>query len=148
MNTTPTRYEPAKSLTRLPDVIDRLFQESFVVPTQFDRFLDGRRNCNLLETEVSFLVQLALPGVDLTSIQIQVVGQTLTVKAIRSIPAIENATYVWRGLTNDEFVEVFTLPTEVESEKAEATYENGVLFITLPKVEYAKPKVIEVHTTK
>lgn len=148
MHAIPTRFEPTKSLTRLPDLIDRLLQESFVVPTQFDRLVDGRRNCNLLETEGSFVVQLILPGVERKSIQILVVSQTLTIKAIRSVPTVENATYLWRGLTNDEFIEVFTLPTEVESDRADASYEDGILVITLPKVEYAKPKVIAVHTHK
>jgi HSP20 family protein len=144
MMNTPTRYQPEFSLTRLPDMIDQLFRESFMFP-RYERLFDWKRFSNLLETEKAYIVQLVLPGVDFNKVDVQVVGRQLTVKVVCEIPMVENATYLWNGLTSYEFSEVFTLPFEVVGEKAEATYNLGILTITLPKLEYAIPKPIKVH---
>jgi HSP20 family protein len=145
---TPPRYQPEFSLTRLPDMIDQLFRESFVFPTRFERVFDWKRFSNLLETEKAYIVQLVLPGVEFNNVNVQVVGRQLTIKAVCDIPMVENATYLWNGLTSYEFSEVFTLPFEVVGDKAEATYDLGILTITLPKLEYAIPKPIKVHANK
>jgi HSP20 family protein len=147
MPNTPVRYRPETSLTRLPDVIDQLFRDSFVMPTRFERFFDGKRAANLLETDADYIVQLVIPGVDPKGLQINVVGQQLTIKAVCTIPTTEHATYLYHGLFGEEFSDVFTLPAEVDGEKSEARYVNGVLTITLPKAENARPKVIKVATT-
>jgi HSP20 family protein len=145
---TLTRFQPEVGFTRLPDMIDQLFRDSFVVPKRFGQFFDGALPANLIETENAFIVQLALPGITMEQFEIQVVGQQLTVKAAYVIPVVEKATYLWRGLTGEEFSQVFTLPAEVLGEKAEASYEYGILTITLPKTEYAKPKMVKVNTIK
>ena len=144
----PSRYDTTTPFARLPDLIDKLFRESFIAPAAFDRFFDGVRISNLLETKDAFIVQLVLPGVDPEKIQIQVVDRQLLIKASCEVPTVENATYLYHGLHSDDFSEVFTLPTEVLGDQAKATYERGILLVTLPKAEYAKPKVIEVHTSK
>lgn len=143
----PTRFENATPFTRLPDLIDKLFRESIIAPTVFDRLSDVVRTSNLLETKDAFIVQLMLPGVDPEKIQIQVVDRQLLVKAPCVIPTVENSTYLFHGLHSGEFAETFTLPMEVVGDRAEATYDRGILLVTLPKAEYAKPKVIEVHTS-
>lgn len=142
----PTRYETGTSFTRLPDLIDKLFRESFIAPTAFDRYFDGVRASNLLETKDEFIVQLVLPGVDPENIQIQVVDRQLLVKASCVIPTVENATFLFHALHSGEYSEAFTLPMEVLGDKAQATYDRGILLVTLPKAEYAKPTMIEVHT--
>ncbi|HCG00850.1 MAG TPA: hypothetical protein DEV93_09950 [Chloroflexi bacterium] len=147
MPNTPVRYRPENSLTRLPDVIDQLFRDSFVMPTRFDRFFEGKRAANLLETDSAYIVQLLIPGADAKELQINVVGQQLTVKCISTVPTTENATYLYQGLFGEEFSDVFTLPTEVDGEKAKASYANGFLTITLPKAANAMPKAIKVSTT-
>jgi HSP20 family protein len=150
MANVPARFQPEIGFTRLPDMIDQLFRESFVLPNRFERFFDGRKIAglsNLLETDNAFVVQLVLPGVDPEKIEIQVVQQQLTIKATCFIPPVDKAVYVWHGLVTEEFSEVFTLPMEVVGDKAEAHYDKGILTITLPKVEYAKAKAIKVHAT-
>lgn len=144
----PTRYDTTTPFTRLPDLIDRLFRESLIAPTALDRFVDSGRTSNLLETKDAFVVQVVLPGVNPDEMQIQVVERQLLIKASCQIPTVENATYLYHGLRSDEISEVFTLPMEVLGDEAKATYERGILLVTLPKAEYAKPKVIEVHTSE
>ncbi len=144
MPNTLTRYNPEIRFRRFPDMIEQLFRESLAVPPKYDTWFDARRVTNLLETESAFIVQLMVPGIDPEKVVIQVVGQALTVKGTCFVPTYENATYLWHGLFGEEFSEVFTLPMEVYGEKVEASYLHGILTITLPKTELAKPKTVKI----
>jgi HSP20 family protein len=149
MANTLTPYRPTNTFARFPDVIDRLFRDSFTIPT-FNNLFDGIRvNSNLLETNDTFILQFALPGIlDVSKLQIQVVGQQVTIKGVCTLPTFENATYLWHGLQGDEFSEMFTLPTEVDGDHTTAVYDAGILSITLPKSEYAKPRSVKVQMVK
>jgi HSP20 family protein len=128
-------------------MLDQFLREGLVVPrfdTFFDSFFDGRRLCNLLETEYAYLVQLPLMGIDPEKVMIQVVGTQLTIKGTYVVPEIENATYLWHGLMGEEFTQVFTLPAEVEGEKAEASYHFGILTVKIPKAAHIIPKPVKV----
>ena len=145
-----TRSTPTAGtgITRLPDMISRLFDESFVMPSVFDRSFRHVLGSNLHETDDEYIVQVALPGVDAEQVDIQVAGKQLTLKGSYSIPTPENATVVWKGIGEGTFVESMTLPGEVDTSKAGAGYEHGILSITLPKAEHAKPKSITVSVAK
>ena len=145
IRSTPTT---GTGITRLPDVISRLFDESFVMPSVFDRSFRQAPGSNLYETDDEYIVQVALPGVDAEQVDIQVTGQQLTLKGSYSIPTPENATVVWKGIGEGSFVESMTLPVEVDASTAEARYEYGILSITLPKAEHAKAKTITVSVAK
>ena len=147
-----TTYQPPVRYSRLPDLINRLFSESFVVPTIFSDVYGGTAfpnlPVNLYELTDTYVLEVALPGINLANMEIQVVGRQITLKGVYGASYPENVTWIWHGLPSGEFYETFTLPFEVEKEKVEARYENGVLRITLPKVEYAKPKTIPLVATK
>lgn len=142
------RYQP-QTMTRLPDLIDRLFQESFVMPSAFDRTNSGTSRptfgVNLYETGDTYVLQAALPGLKTDGVDIQVVGRDLTIKGSTWSTAPENAQWLWRGIGAGEFQESFTLPVEIESDRVQATYENGILSIELPKAEHLRPKNIKVE---
>ena len=76
-----SRYQP-QGATRLPDLMDRLFRESFVTPGLIER--NGvsvpRLPVNLFETPDSYVMHAALPGLNLDNLEIQVVGREVTVK--------------------------------------------------------------------
>jgi HSP20 family protein len=144
-----TRYNPTgTAMTRLPDVIGRLFDESFVMPSVFDRSFGQVLRSNLCETSDEYIVQVALPGIDVEQVDVQVTGQQLTLKGSYSVPTPENATVIWKGIGEGSFVESLTLPGEVDAAKAEGRYEHGILSITLPKTEHAKAKTIQVSVAK
>lgn len=155
MPNTMTRYNPIPTYTRLPELLEGFFRDNFLVPLTTDRPFNWeytyswpyKMMSNLLETEETFVVQLFLPGLDLEKVFIQVVNRQLTIKGTTFIPMVENATYLWHGLYGFEFNEVFTLPTDVDGEKAVAEYTNGILTITLPKTVQAIAKPIKVHAT-
>lgn len=147
MSTNLTRYTPTRAgIMPLPDMISRLFEESFVAPSVLDRHFGQVTGTNLYTTDDAYVVQVALPGVRSEDVDIQVTGQDLTVKGSYSVPTPEKATPIWTGFQGGNFLETMTLPGDVNAAAANARYEDGILTITLPKAEHAKPKSIQVQT--
>lgn len=103
-----------------------------------------RPAADILETEAGFEVALDMPGVDPKAIQIQVEEQVLTVQAERR-PAAPKESSVHRSeRPTGTFSRSFTLPGSVDGTRVEARYDAGVLTVTLPKREEAKPRTIQV----
>jgi len=146
MANAPTRYEPASSFPRLPDVIDQLFRESVIAPNYVNRYFNGTQRANLLETNETYVVQLAVSGIDTDKLNIEIVGQQLVIKGLCTVPEVVDATYLMHGLFADEFTDTLELPMEVDGEKATASYHRGILTITMPKAEHAKPKTVKIQT--
>ncbi len=72
-------------------------------------------------------------------------GDTLTISyATKGEEKVEKPTYVRRERYEGEMTRTITLPTQIQPEKVEATFESGVLTLHIPKSEAAKPKQIEV----
>ena len=87
-----------------------------------------------------------IPGVKPDAIKIAVEGNLLTISGTKEQVAEEKAEKVHRyERTYGAFERTFTLPATVDPEKIKATYAHGVLEITLPKVEAAKPHLINVE---
>ena len=77
------------------------------------------------------------------------VGDTLTIKGeMKSEEQFEEGSYIRKERRFGSFQRTFSLPTSVASDKAKAEFENGVLTLTLPKAEEAKPKSIKVTMKK
>jgi HSP20 family protein len=150
MATNLTRYNPTSPYVPVRSLVDQLLANSFVFPSLFDRWFSetGRMMipANLAETNDAYIVQVALPGIDPEKLEINVTGRELRVKGTYHVPQPENATYIWQGLQSGEFTESFTLPAEVQGDKAEANYHDGILTVTLPKHEHARVKSIPVKT--
>jgi len=152
MANTVSRYQPHNSVTRLPDLMDRLLQESFVIPGMLDRAggqgAQSVMPVNLYESGDAYTLQLALPGLSADNIDIQVIGREVTVKGTSKSEAPEGVRWIWRGIPNGEFQETYTLPAEVQGDKTQASYEYGILAITLPKAEHLKPRTVQVTVNK
>jgi HSP20 family protein len=101
---------------------------------------------NLVETWDSYIVQVALPGVDPASLKLEMVARRLTVSGKFCVPVIEGGNDIWRGIPCGEFSQAFDLPAEVDADQSEARCGQGILTITLPKVAYLKPKVVHLVT--
>jgi HSP20 family protein len=153
MADTVTRYQPQNGgLTRLPDLMDRLFRESFVLPSLVDRSVGGTARpslpVNLFETSEGYVLHAALPGLDPEQLEIQVVGREVTIKGQFEAITPENGNWIWQGIPSGEFFETYTLPVEVQSDRTQASYEHGILALTLPKAEHLRPKSIKVQVNK
>jgi HSP20 family protein len=151
-NTLTRSSAPRTSVTRLPDLMDQLFHDSFVLPTFWDRAAGGSTRptlpVNLFETADSYVMHLALPGLNPEEIDIQVVGREVTIKGKFELNTPENGQWIWQGIPSGQFAETYTLPVEVQSDKVQATYDYGILTIGMPKAEHLRPKNIKVKVTK
>lgn len=99
----------------------------------------------IYEKQDKFIVRAELPGMKKEDVDISLVGDTLTISGERKPEAdIKDEEYLRCELCYGKFSRSITLPSTIDSSKVEATYENGILIITLPKAEEAKPKKIEL----
>jgi len=149
MANTMSRYQPSGTVTRLPDVVDRLFQQSVLLPSFFDSALRTETArpllpVNLIETPDAYIMQAALPGINPDKLDLQVVGRQVTIKGQFQAIMPENGTWIWHGIPTGDFYETYTLPVDVEGGQCEAAYEHGILSLTLPKAENARPKSVKV----
>jgi len=101
---------------------------------------------NVWMNDEGVVVTAELPGCSPDNIDITVVGDTLTVKGKRTEEELpEGAVYHRRERSCGSFSRGFTLPFEVEASGVDATFEQGVLRITLPRAEADKPR--RIHAT-
>jgi len=100
---------------------------------------------NLTEDQNNFYVRAELPGVKADELEIQATGNNLSITGERKIPAVaEDARYHRREREAGTFSRIIGMPADVNSEKVEASLENGILTVVIPKAEAAKPRQIAV----
>ncbi|MGW8144960.1 MAG: Hsp20/alpha crystallin family protein [Anaerolineales bacterium] len=102
---------------------------------------------NIWTNEDGQLVSAEMPGVRVEDIDINVDGYTLTIAGERSSDEVpENAVYLRRERGFGKFSRAIQLPFAVDASKVEATFKDGVLKISLPKVEAEKPRQISIKS--
>ena len=102
---------------------------------------------NIWSNEDGVVVTAELPGVDAEDIDISVVGDTLTLSGSRPADELEDGeTYHRRERSFGEFNRSFQLPFRIEADQIEATFEKGVLHMSVPRSEADKPKKIDVKS--
>ncbi len=142
-----TRWEPMNDMVTLRDAMDRLFDEAFTRPWNLG---NGRRGASvpaidMYQTDNEVVVKAAVPGFKPEDVQISVTGDVLTIKGeSKEETDGEDKAYHIREQRWGSFERMISLPTDVNPDKAQAEFENGVLQVTLPKSEVVKPKTITV----
>jgi HSP20 family protein len=126
-------------LRLLQDSVARLFSEPASRP--------WAPPVDIYETENELVLKADVPDVDPKQIGIQLENGTLTLKGERKFEEQKNGQKGFHRIERSygSFVRAFSLPDTVDPEKVKAEYTNGVLTITLPKKELAKPKTINVQ---
>ena len=138
-----TRYNPFNEVVSLREAMDRLFEDSFIPRTGFGVVGRGTSS-NLHETAEGFVLQVPMPGVDVKDVDITAQQDVLNIKWATSVKTPENATTHWSGFASSQYQQSFTLPAPINAERVEASYENGILTLNLPKAEHAKARTIKV----
>ncbi len=118
----------------LENEIDRLFQSSLA------GFGSSRIPVDLHEDQNNVYVRAELPGVSREAITVEVVDGDLNLSAVRKTPATEGKAEE----TSATLSRSIQLPVDVQTDAVSAVYENGVLTVTLPKREEAKPRKVNV----
>lgn len=139
------------------DEIERMFDEfmgaGLMRPGLLQRGLrpelqafEGRMpRVDVLDRESEFVVRAELPGVDKKDLDISLGENSLTIKASSSHESKEESgDYYRREISRGSFARTVPLPGTVDSEKVKADFNNGILEITLPKLEQSKRRRIEV----
>jgi HSP20 family protein len=145
-------WNPFTDMESLRREIDRAF-EGFGLgqaPSRRVAFLPGREPrryplINLLEDKDNFYVEALTPGVDPQSMNLTVTPNRLTLSGEKSNAGdIKPEAFHRNERASGKFVRTIDLPVEIDEAQIQAEYKNGLLIVTLPKGEKAKPKQISV----
>ena len=143
------RWRPSEewfpALSDIRREIDRIFDEFWrgigPAPAVWTPRVD------VAETDDAVVVTAELPGMDKDDIKVSIENNVLTISGEKKQEKEEKGkTYHWSERVYGRFSRSFTLPVQVDANKVKAVYKNGVLTLTLPKVEEAKPRQIEIST--
>lgn len=93
-----------------------------------------------------YILNADMPGIDPGSVDVDVDGQLLTIRAERTASAHENVKWLAQERPNGTYFRQFSLGEGVDTEQINAHYDNGVLSVVIPISERAKPRKIEVHS--
>jgi HSP20 family protein len=147
-------WNPWQTLEALRREIDRVYDGNGSHSEPFARaaFLPGRAArhyplINLYEDKDAVYVEALAPGVDPSTMNISVQGNTLTVSGEKRRVAgdVKPEAFHRSERATGKFVRHMQLPFEVDEEKIQAEYKHGLLHVTLPKAEKAKPKQIAIQ---
>jgi HSP20 family protein len=135
---TALSYDPFQGLRLFEDAVTRLMSE----PSAGRPWAPA---VDILETEDAIVLKADTPDVNIDDIDIRVENNTLTLRGHRKFEKDEKVKG-WHRVERSygEFVRSFALPNTVDTEKVQADYKNGVLSVTLPKKEAAKPRQVKV----
>ncbi|WP_406697649.1 Hsp20/alpha crystallin family protein [Singulisphaera sp. Ch08] len=139
-------YEPLREMVSLRDAMNSLFQESFVRPLGLPA--EGGSvmlPLDVTEDENEFIIKMSMPGAQPEDVHVTAHGHDLTIRGeIKAEQERKESHWHLRERRFGQFQRTVTLPTMISPDKAQASFENGVLMLVLPKAEEAKPKEIKI----
>jgi|SRR5579883_688635 HSP20 family protein len=143
-----TRYDPFADLLPLRDLVDSFFESPWPALSAAAPISAAPSfPFDLYDTGDDLVLRIAVPGADPSSIELTVNQGVLTLQGQRRSFEPEQARqYCWyaRGIAGGEFRMSVALPMPVETDGAEASYEDGLLLIRLPKTAEARVKRIQI----
>jgi len=133
---------------RLIDAMNRLFDESVLHPYDRPYVADERAYAlplDVIAKDDEYVITAAVPGLKPDDLSVEVLGETVTIRGeIKSEQNGEQDGYLLQERRYGKFSRTLNFPVELDGAKAEASVENGVLTLRVPKAETAKPKMIKV----
>lgn len=145
-------FNPFQELEMLRRGIDQVFASTWPgLAGSGSMFLPGRSArsyplVNLRGDDERYVVEAFAPGLDLDSLEVSVHNDTVTIAGEKkSLPDVKPEAYHRNERSVGKFVRTYHLDGEIDETAVDARYTNGILTITLPKSETAKPKQISVN---
>jgi len=146
--TTIRRNSPFGEMLSLRQAMDRLFEDSWVRPGAMSADGDHALAVDVRTTPNSLVVEAAMPGVKPEDVDISLLGDTLTISA-RSAEekSGDEDGYTYREIRRGSFARSLTLPRGLKTDAAAASFDNGLLRLSIPKAEESKPRQIKIRPT-
>ncbi len=146
------RWEPFHDLVSTQDRFNQLFNHTIARALGDQQEVSPRAwvpPVDIYETGDSLVLKAELPGINPDEVEIRVEDNTLYLKGERKFEKEvkeENLHRVERSYGT--FTRSFALPNTIDADKVKAEYENGILTLTMPKREEAKPRTIKINVSK
>jgi HSP20 family protein len=134
-----------KAFAEMESEMDRMMQASMKWPEEVETLVFSP-TCNFKENEKEYIMQFDIPGVKKEEVKIEMQNNRVTVSGERKEKKEEkDAKHFLSEAYYGSFLRSFTLPAEVDENKVDANYEDGVLTIKVPKLAITKAKEVKIH---
>lgn len=133
---------------RWNQIYPSIFDDGFLNQSIVDS--DAVNGLNMYETDNALVIEAQVPGVDENNLNVLIEDNILTISADKkeSTEEKEKKKVVYKSSRQMSFRYSTTLPRKVDTENTEAVIENGVVTVTIPKIEEAKPRKITINKKK
>ena len=141
------RWQPFSDMVTLRQAMDRLFDDSLVRPLRFTTLLGegAEMPIDMFQTDEDVVIKASVPGLKPEEVDVAITGDTLTIKGeAKTEEEVKKENYFRKERSYGAFSRSILLPSSLQTDKAEATFDNGVLTLTIPKAEESKPKQIKI----
>lgn len=134
-------WKPFREVVSLRDAMDRLFEDSVITP----RGVAVMPKIDIKDKKDSIVVKAELPGMSEEEIDVEISDGVMTISGEKKgEEEKEGEGYYYRESHSGSFTRTFSLPQDIKGDKAEAEMKNGVLIITIPKVEPKKATKVKI----
>ncbi len=143
---TMNRWEPSRGATTLQEQLNRVFGDMLERAGDESNLTPWAPAVDIFETEHELVVKADLPDVNPQDLDIRVENNILTIRGERKFEnKVNEENYLRVERAYGSFSRSFSLANSVKSDAIKADYQNGVLTLSIPKREEAKPKQIKVN---
>ena len=146
--TTLVRWNPMRDMMSLRNEMNRLFEQAFeeMPPSRWQPSTNWGLAVDVSENDEAFVITASVPGVKQDDLEITISDNVLTIKGEFKVDeTIEEEKYHIRERRYGSFGRSLTLPVAVKADEVDASYENGVLKLEVPKAEEVKPRRIQIQ---
>lgn len=139
------RTSPLGDLASFRNAVDRLFDEAAFRPLAWGGAAETRLPLDITSSEDAIMIDAALPGIRPQDVDITVHQDTLTISVKEPEQQVTHeGERVYREVRRSSGSRTLTLPSGLDVDGAEATFENGMLHLSIPRAEQAKPRQIAI----
>ena len=141
------RWEPFAGLTKMDTDMDRMWRHMFRPHYTWPRLwgVDGHPAVDIYQDADHVVVRAALPGIKPEDMEVTITEDALTIKGERKDEKeVKEENYLHREHRYGAFRRAVALPLGLDAAKAKASYENGILTVTVPKTEGSRPKSLKI----